>query len=83
MEDKIEVNKITLKDYVLTNLHPFDNWGYFIRLKDGEEYQVYFRKPKKGKRIYYIKKDNKELVLDEEVRECFISEKATYDRVGI
>lgn len=63
--------EITLEEYVLTNLHPGD-WGYYIRLKDNIEYQVYKRKPRGQKLYYFIKKDNEEIRLDEEVRKCFL-----------
>lgn len=61
--DKIK-EKITIKNYVLTNLN-LD--GYFtIRLKDGKEYVCY----KRGK-THYIKKDNREILLDDEVNKAF------------
>ena len=31
---------ITKEDYILTNLHT-DDRGYYIRLKDNKEYQLY------------------------------------------
>ncbi|MFQ9823134.1 MAG: hypothetical protein ACLRXI_07495 [Clostridia bacterium] len=74
--------EITLEEYVLTNLHPGD-WGYYIRLKDNIEYQVYRRKPRGQKLYYFIKKDNKEFRLDEEVRKCFLQSKREYERYGI
>jgi len=76
------MEQITLKDYILTNLHPRD-WGYYIRLKDNKEYQVYIKKQRGQKNIYYIKKDNQEILLDEEVKKCFLSEVRVYSRVGI
>lgn len=54
--------EITLEEYVLTNLHPGD-WGYYIRLKDNIEYQVYKRKPRGQKLYYFIKKIIKKLDL--------------------
>ena len=74
--------EITLEDYVLTNLHPGD-WGYYIRLKDNIEYQVYVRKPRGQKLYYFIKKNNEEIRLDEEVRKCFLQSKREYERYGI
>lgn len=71
--------EITLEEYVLTNLHPGD-WGYYIRLKDNIEYQVYKRKPRGQKLYYFIKKDNEEIRLDEEVRKCFLQSKREYER---
>lgn len=75
------MEKITLKDYVLTNLNLK---GYFtIRLKDNKEYIVYHRKPRGQKAIYYIKKDDEEILIDDEVKKCFLSEVRLYNRVGI
>lgn len=71
--------EITLEEYVLTNLHLGD-WGYYIRLKDNIEYQVYKRKPRGQKLYYFIKKDNEEIRLDEEVRKCFLQSKREYER---
>lgn len=71
--------EITLEEYVLTNLHPGDR-GYYIRLKDNIEYQVYKRKPRGQKLYYFIKKDNEEIRLDEEVRKCFLQSKREYER---
>lgn len=71
--------EITLEEYVLTNLHPGD-WGYYIRLKDNIEYQVYKRKPRGQKLYYFIKKDNEEIRLDEEVRKCLLQSKREYER---
>ncbi len=69
-------DKITINDYVLTNLN-LD--GYFtIRLKDGKEYVCY----KKGK-THYIEKDNKKILLDEEVNKAFMSNVREYNRYGI
>lgn len=70
------MDKITLKDYVLTNLNLY---GYFtIRLTDGKEYVCY----KKGK-THFIKKDNKEMLLDDEVNKAFMSNVREYNRYGI
>lgn len=78
----VKIEEITLEEYVLTNLHPTD-WGYYIRLKDNMEYQVYIRKPRGQKIIYYIKKDNKEILLDDEVKKCFLASVREYERYGI
>lgn len=73
--DKIK-EEVTLKDYVLTNLH-LD--GYFaIRLKDNKEYICY----KKGK-MHFIKKDGKEILLDDEVNKAFMANVREYNRYGI
>ncbi len=61
---------ITLDDYVLTNLSLKERC-FVIRLKDNEEYIVYHRKTRGQKTIYYIKKDEKEILLDDEVKKCF------------
>lgn len=75
-------NEITLEEYVLTNLHPTD-WGYYIRLKDNIEYQVYIRKPRGQKKYYFIKKDDKEIRLNKEVEKSFLSSVREYERYGI
>ena len=54
--------EITLEDYMLTNID--HKTGYFtIRLKDNEEYIVYYRKIKGRKQINFIIKDGKEIIL--------------------
>ena len=75
-------NKITLEEYVLTNLSLKEHC-FVIRLKDNIEYIVYHRKPRGQKTIYFIKKDDKEILLDDEVKKCFLSEVRLYNRVGI
>lgn len=74
--------EITLEEYVLANLHLTDR-GYYIRLKDNIEYQVYIRKPRGQKTYYFIKKDNKELRLNEDVKKCFLASVREYERYGI
>lgn len=76
------MKEITLKDYVLTNLS-LEEHCFVIRLKDNKEYIVYHRKPRGQKTIYYIKKDGREILLDNEVKKCFLSEVRLYNRVGI
>lgn len=76
------MEEITLKDYVLTNLN-LKEQCFNIRLTDNKEYIVYHRKPRGQKTIYYIKKDDKEILLSEEVKKCFLSEVRVYNRVGI
>ena len=76
------MKKITLNEYVLTNLN-LKEFCFNIRLKDNREYIVYHRKQRRQKTIYYIKKDNKEILLDEEVKKCYLSEVRTYNMVGI
>lgn len=73
---------ITLKDYELTNLN-LKYRCFNIRLKDNKEYIVYHRKPKRQKTMYFIIKDNKEILLDDEVKKCYLSEVRLYNRVGI
>lgn len=75
-------DEITLEDYVLTNLSLKEHC-YVIRLKDNKEYIVYHKKPKGQKTIYYIKKDEKEILLNDDVKKCFLSEVRIYNRVGI
>lgn len=76
-----EADKITLNEYELTNID-LKNHCFTIRLKNNEEYIVYSRK-KDRRKIYFIKKDGKELVLDDDVKKCYISEVRLYNRVGI
>lgn len=73
---------ITLEDYVLTNLSLREHC-FTIRLKDNNEYIVYHRKPRGQKTIYYIEKDGEEILLDDEVKKCYLSEVRLYNRVGI
>lgn len=76
------MEKITLDDYVLTNLN-LEKHCFSIRLKNSKEYIVYHRKPRGQKTIYFIIKDNKEILLDEDVKKCYLSEVRIYNRVGI
>lgn len=76
------MEKITLDDYVLTNLN-LEKHCFSIRLKNNKEYIVYHRKPRGQKTIYFIIKDNKEILLDEDVKKCYLSEVRIYNRVGI
>lgn len=73
---------ITLENYVLTNLSLKEHC-FTIRLKDNNEYIVYHRKPRGQKTIYYIEKDGKEILLEDEVKKCYLSEVRLYNRVGI
>lgn len=70
------MEKITKNDYVLTNIN-LDGY-YVIQLKDGKAYKCY----KKGN-THYIKKDGKEILLDDEVNKMFISSIREYERYGI
>lgn len=77
-----ENSEITKEEYILTNLHP-DDRGYYIRLKDNKEYQLYYRKPRGQKMYCYIKKDNQKIRLDKEVEKWFLSSIREYERYGI
>ena len=68
--------RITMKEYVLTNLHL--DGCFAIRLKDGKEYVCY-----KKENTHFIKKDNEEILLDDEVNKCFMSSVREYERYGI
>lgn len=68
--------------------------GYFywqVKLKDGVTYQIMFRIEKhitpagnrSKKKVYFIKKDNKELVFDEVVNKWFKAFRYPYIRCGI
>ena len=77
MKDKIEY--ITRKDYILTNISP--EGCYCIRIKENEkekEYDVYYS----GK-FRYIKKDNKKIYLDDEVKKMYTLSVREYERYGI
>ena len=76
------MEEITRKDYILTNLD-LKTLCFTIRLKDNKEYIVYHRRPRGQKTIYYIKKDDKEILLDDEVKKWFLSEVRLYNRVEI
>lgn len=69
--------KITINDYVLTNINP-ENLHYVIRLKDDKQYSIY----KEGKKDYIIK-NNKKIYLDDEVRKIVLKEIRIYERDGI
>ncbi len=70
------MEEITLEDYILTNLHL--DGCFAIRLKDNKEYICY----KKGK-THYIIKDNKKIMLSDEVNKCFMASVREYNRCGI
>lgn len=73
---------ITREDYVLTNWWVMDRGEFVIRLKDEKEYPVYFRKID-NKKVYYIKKEDGNYKLDDEIKEAFITEMKIYEREGI
>ena len=78
----MEDEKITLDDYVLTNIN-IETKGYTIRLKDNNEYQIYMRKPRGQKAYDYIIKDGKKIRLSEELRRIVLSEIRVYEKYGI
>lgn len=73
---------ITKEEYVLTNWWVTTTGQFVIRLKDEKEYPVYFRKID-NKKVYYIKKEDGNYKLDNEVKKWFISNMKTYEEVGI
>lgn len=80
-----ELTKITLDDYVLTNID-LETLCFTIRLKDEKEYIVYHKKIKvdgRVKTINYIKKDGKIMPLDDEVTKLHLAEVRVYQREGI
>ena len=80
-----ELTKITLNDYVLTNID-LETLCFTIRLKDEKEYIVYHKKIKvdgRVKTINYIKKDGKIIPLDDEVTKLHLAEVRVYQREGI
>lgn len=77
--------KITLNDYILTNID-LETLCFTIRLKDEKEYIVYHKKIKidgRVKTINYIKKDDKIMLLDDEVTKLHLAEVSVYQREGI
>lgn len=73
---------IMMNDYVLTNIN-HETGYYTIRLKDDNEYIVYYRK-EKGKKTYnFIKKDGKEIALSDEVVKAHLSAIREYQVSGI
>ena len=80
-----ELTKITLNDYVLTNID-LETLCFTIRLKDEKEYIVYHKRIKvdgRVKTINYIKKDGKIIPLDDEVTKLHLTEVRVYQREGI
>ena len=76
------IKEINLEDYVLTNIDL--KTGYFtIRLKDNEEYIVYYRKIKGRKQINFIIKNGKEIPLSYEVLKAHLSAIREYRISGI
>ena len=74
-------DKITLNDYVLTNIDL--ETGYFtIRLKDNKEYIVYLKR-ENGKIVNYIEKDNRQILLSDEVAKIHLEEIKIYQKSGI
>lgn len=77
--------RITLNDYILTNID-LETLCFTIRLKDEKEYIVYHKKIKIDgivKTINYIKKDDKIMLLDDEVTKLHLAEVSVYQREGI
>lgn len=73
---------ITKEEYILTNWWVTTTGQFVIRLKDEKEYPVYFRKTD-NKKVYYIKKEDGNYKLDNELKKWFISNMKTYEEVGI
>lgn len=74
--------EITLEDYVLTNID--HKTGYFtIRLKDNEEYIVYYKRLKNKKQINFIVKDGEKIPLNYEVLKAHLSAIREYKISGI
>lgn len=75
---------ITRNEYELTTID-IDNCYYSIKLKNDENlYNVWSKKDKDTKRkIYFIKKDGKEIMLDDEVKKWYSTEVGVYERCGI
>lgn len=80
---EISKKKITLNDYVLTNIDV--STGYFtIRLNDNKEYIVYRYRDNNSKTLFnYIEKDGKIIPLSDEVAKIHLTEVKVYQRDGI
>ena len=79
------MTEVTLNDYILTNID-LKTLCFTIRLKDDNEYIVYYKRIKDGKKIKtinYIKKDGKDIPLSDEVAKIHLSEVRIYQRDGI
>lgn len=72
---------ITKEEYKLTTID-MNSCCYSIRLNDERVYNVHSRK-ENGKKNYFIKKDGKEIMLDDEVKKLFLSEVRVYEISGI
>lgn len=78
----MNIQEITLDDYVLTNID-IKTGCFTIRLKDDKEYIVYRRVLETGKVVNFIKKDDKKIPLSKEVAKLHLSEVRVYQREGI
>ena len=78
--NETDIKLITKEDYKLTNINR--DGKFVIRLKDDNEYVVYYRK-KNGKTINFIEKDGQEIPLSKEVLQMHLSEVRVYQRDGI
>ena len=82
----MNIQEITLDDYVLTNID-IETGCFMIRLKDDKEYIVYRKELESGEygdfARFFIEKDNKEISLNREVVEIFLKEVREYEREGI
>lgn len=83
---------LKVKDINTFTLYIKDGYFYWqIILKDDITYQIKYRiekhKTSKGntskRKVYFIKKDDKELIFDEEVKKMFIAFKRPYIISGI
>ena len=73
---------ITRNEYELTTID-IDNCYYSIKLKNDEKLYNVWSKKQNGKKIYFIKKDDKEIMLDDEVKKLYSAEVGVYERCGI
>lgn len=78
------MEKITRNEYLRTTIDINNGCYYSIRLKDDENiiYNVWSKK-ENGKKVYFIIKDDKEIVLDDEVKKWYLSDVREYERYGI
>lgn len=83
---------LTTKDIDTFTLHIEEGYLYWdVKLKDSITYQIKYRIEKhktpagnmSKRKIYFIKKDNEELIFDDEVKKMFSAFKRPYIISGI
>lgn len=83
------LKKEDIKDFIIAIEHGCFYWK--IKLIDNNVYQIKYKMEtyitpagnKSKRKIYFIKKDNKELIFDDEVKRMFFTFRIPYIRCGI